>query len=67
MANPAIIMIIDDDKDLCELLGDYLKAEGFEVTAVHNGFDGAEQAARSGLEVDGQVLDLEQGHGVSSA
>lgn len=38
------ILIIDDDKDLCELLGDYLRPEGFEVIAVHNGLNGAERA-----------------------
>ena len=38
------ILIIDDDKDLCELLRDYLTPEGFEVTAVHNGMEGSERA-----------------------
>src|SRR5512136_2172976 len=38
------ILIIDDDKDLCELLRDYLTAEGFAVASVHNGPDGAELA-----------------------
>ncbi len=38
------ILIIDDDKDLCDLLKDYFAPEGFEVEAVHNGLDGAERA-----------------------
>ncbi|MBT0666062.1 response regulator transcription factor [Geobacter pelophilus] len=38
------ILIIDDDKDLCELLRDYLAAEGFSVESVYNGLDGADQA-----------------------
>lgn len=38
------ILIIDDDKDLCELLRDYLTPEGFEVAAVHNGLEGSERA-----------------------
>jgi two-component system, OmpR family, response regulator CpxR len=33
----ASILLADDDVELCELLAQYLKAEGFEVTAVHDG------------------------------
>ena len=35
------ILIIDDDVELCELLRDYLAAEGFSVEAVHDGESGA--------------------------
>ncbi len=38
------ILIIDDDMDLCDLLGDYLTPEGFTIEAVHNGFNGVERA-----------------------
>jgi len=38
------ILIIDDDRDLCDLLGDYLTPEGFTVEAVHNGLEGVERA-----------------------
>jgi len=38
------ILIIDDDKDLCDLLCDYLAPEGFEVEAVHDGLQGIERA-----------------------
>lgn len=38
------ILIIDDDRDLCDLLKDYLAPEGFEVEAVHNGLEGADLA-----------------------
>lgn len=31
------ILLADDDVELCDLLAQYLKAEGFEVTAVHDG------------------------------
>lgn len=37
------ILIIDDDVELCELLRDYLSAEGFSVEAVHDGEAGAER------------------------
>jgi two-component system, OmpR family, response regulator CpxR len=38
------ILIIDDDGELCELLRDYLGAEGFSVEAVHDGEEGAKRA-----------------------
>lgn len=40
------ILVIDDDRELCELLAEYLTAEGFSNEAVHNGLLGAEQAAQ---------------------
>ncbi len=38
------ILLIDDDLELCELLGEYLQSEGFSVTAVHDGEAGVEEA-----------------------
>lgn len=38
------ILIIDDDRDLCDLLHDYLTPEGFEVETINNGPDGCEPA-----------------------
>jgi len=38
------ILIIDDDIDLCEMIGDYLTAEGFSLDSVHNGEDGVRHA-----------------------
>jgi len=38
------ILIIDDDIELCELLTDYLSAEGFAAEAVHDGESGVESA-----------------------
>ena len=31
------ILLVDDDETLCELLSEYLVAEGFEVSSVHDG------------------------------
>jgi DNA-binding response OmpR family regulator len=39
------ILIIDDDKSLCALLSDRLEAEGFHLTAAHDGRRGLESAA----------------------
>lgn len=36
----ANILIIDDDKELCELLETYLSEEGFSVSSVHDGIQG---------------------------
>ena len=38
------LLVIDDDRELCELLTDYLDREGFEVVAVHDGSSGIRQA-----------------------
>ena len=37
------ILVIDDDRELCELLGEYLKPEGFEVEAAYKGETGIEK------------------------
>ena len=39
------LLIIDDDRELCELVGELLRAEGFEVEAHHSGAGAVEQAA----------------------
>ena len=38
------ILIIDDDEELCELVSEYLTAEGFETECVHSGDKGLERA-----------------------
>ena len=46
MANPTNqrVLIIDDDRDLCRLIRDYLKPLGYDVEAAHNGLEGLERA-----------------------
>ena len=34
------ILLLDDDKELCDLLIEYLRPEGFEILAVHDGGEG---------------------------
>lgn len=43
----AQILIIDDDRELCELVSEYLKREGYDAVAVHDG-ENAVNAAQSG-------------------
>lgn len=38
------LLMIDDDTGLCELLGEYLKAQGFEIQSVHDGEQGLKLA-----------------------
>ncbi|MDQ5986830.1 MAG: Transcriptional regulatory protein CpxR [Syntrophus sp. SKADARSKE-3] len=38
------ILVVDDDRVLCELLDEYLSREGFTVDAVHDGEKGTEMA-----------------------
>ena len=38
------ILVVDDDTELCELVGEYVRAEGFGLEAVHDGGAGLEAA-----------------------
>ena len=38
------ILVIDDDVELCSLVGEYLEPEGFEVECVHDGKRGLDRA-----------------------
>jgi two-component system OmpR family response regulator len=40
------ILIVDDDRDIRELLAEYLRDEGYGVTTASNGRDALEQLAR---------------------
>jgi DNA-binding response OmpR family regulator len=50
------LLLVDDDVELCQILTEYLSAEGFEVESVHDGARGLERA-RSG-EHALMILDL---------
>ena len=38
------VLIVDDDAELCELVGEYLTPEGFQMEAVHDGVKGLDRA-----------------------
>lgn len=40
------ILVIDDDAELCSLVTEYLKGEGFQVESVHDGSRGLERALK---------------------
>jgi DNA-binding response OmpR family regulator len=61
MGNPddsavARVLLVDDDKELCEMLSEYLAADGFEVSAVHDGGSGVTEAGRGDYDV--VVMDI---------
>jgi two-component system, OmpR family, response regulator CpxR len=38
------ILVVDDDVELCELVDQYLRSQGFEIDAVHDGTAGVDRA-----------------------
>jgi DNA-binding response OmpR family regulator len=50
------LLVIDDDRKLCRLIGDYLTPLGYSVTAVHTGPEGVEMATTG--EWHAVILDL---------
>ncbi|MFC6670408.1 response regulator [Marinobacterium aestuariivivens] len=51
------LLLVDDDIELCQLLGDYLRHEGYEIDCAHNA-DEALQSLRSGKTYELMVLDI---------
>jgi two-component system response regulator CpxR len=45
------ILVIDDDRDMADLLHQSLAPEGFDLSAVHSGEEGIEQSRNAGLEL----------------
>jgi two-component system response regulator CpxR len=48
---PRTILIVDDDRELCDLVGELLRGEGFEVEAHHSGGGAVELAASGAYEL----------------
>lgn len=56
------LLLIDDDVKLTRLLGAYLHAQGYSVTAVHDGQSGLDHASRGGWDLivlDGMLPGLD--------
>src|SRR5882724_11533044 len=56
VARAARLLVVDDDVSLCDLVAEYLEAEGFEVHAVHSGVEGETAALEGSYELI--VLDV---------
>jgi DNA-binding response OmpR family regulator len=50
------VLVVDDDRELCELLTAYLEGENFAVECLHDGQTGLERAAAGNLDV--LILDV---------
>ncbi len=50
------VLLIDDDQALCELLGEYLAGEGFELHSAHDGREGVRLAVTG--RWDAVILDV---------
>ena len=50
------ILLVDDDAELCNLLSEFLKREGFQVDCAHDGHAGLEKALAGGADL--VVLDV---------
>jgi len=60
-AAAARVLLVDDDTELCQMLAEYLSADGFSVMAEHDGqagIDAVQAAAEQGHEFDVMVLDI---------
>lgn len=56
MKNSPNLLLIDDDIELCNLLGEYLSAEGFRYTQVHDGQSALDIASKQ--QFDLIILDV---------
>ena len=52
------LLMIDDDRKLCRLVGTYLEPLGFAVTAVHTGPEGVERATAPDADWHAVLLDV---------
>lgn len=50
------VLVIDDDVELCELVAEYLKPEGFDVDTAEDGLEGVERALTGDYAI--MVLDV---------
>jgi DNA-binding response OmpR family regulator len=52
----ARVLLVDDDRELCQMLTEYLNTEHFEVTSVHDGGEALEALRPGGFEI--LILDV---------
>ena len=50
------VLLVDDDRELCQMLTEYLSAEHFEVSSVHDGGDALAELKTNGYEI--VILDV---------
>src|SRR6266702_613063 len=55
-AREARVLLVDDDRELCQMLAEYLNAEHFDVKSVHDGGDALEELKANDFEI--LILDV---------
>jgi two-component system response regulator CpxR len=55
-AREARVLLVDDDRELCQMLTEYLEAEHFEVSSVHDGGDALALLRAGGYQL--MILDV---------
>jgi two-component system response regulator CpxR len=50
------VLLVDDDRELCQMLSEYLDAEHFDVTSVHDGGDALAELNANSFEI--VILDV---------
>src|SRR6202167_2626660 len=55
-AREARVLLVDDDRELCQMLSEYLSAEHFEVKSVHDGGDALHELQANDFEI--LILDV---------
>src|SRR6266481_219584 len=55
-AREARVLLVDDDRELCQMLTEYLDAEHFEVKSVHDGDDALQELKTNRFEI--LILDV---------
>jgi two-component system response regulator CpxR len=56
VAREARVLLVDDDRELCQMLTEYLDAEHFEVKSVHDGADALKELQSNPFEL--LILDV---------
>lgn len=54
---PHQILLVDDDRDLCSLLREYLESEGYQISLAHDGVEGVSMILAN-PSIDVVVLDI---------
>ena len=50
------VLLVDDDRELCQMLTEYLNAEHFDVTSAHDGGDALRELQANDFEI--LILDV---------
>jgi DNA-binding response OmpR family regulator len=58
MTQPPSLLLVDDDRELCQMLTEYLSGEGFQVSVVRDGAEALERLLEQPHPADLVILDV---------